>query len=76
MKKSEFFSLFFLFCGLWAGFADFHDAGTGIVGLDYVENDSILPFGADFAVDDSFDVAVFGVAAAVDDSQYAEACDE
>ena len=61
---------------LRAGLADFHDAGTGVVGFNLVKYDTIFPFGTDFAVDDSLDVAVFGVAAAVDDAQNAETCDE
>ena len=58
------------------GLADFHDAGTGVVGFDFVKYDAIFPFGADFAVDDAFDVSVFGVAAAMDDSQNAESCNK
>ena len=61
----KFFSLFFLFCNLRARLADFHDAGTGVVGFNLVENDSIFPFGTDFAVNDALDVAVFRVASSV-----------
>ena len=67
----KFFSLFLLFCNLRARLADFHDAGTGVVGFDLVENDSIFPFRAHFAVDDALDVSVFWVSATVDDAQNA-----
>ena len=70
------FSLFFLFCDLRVRLADFHDAGTGVVGFNLVENDSIFPFGTDFAVDDALDVAVFRVASSVNHAQNAEACNQ
>ena len=57
-------------------FDDFHDAGAGVVGFNFVKYDSIFPFGADFAVDDALDVSVFRVSATVDDAQNAQACDE
>ena len=57
-------------------FADFHDAGACVIGLNLIKNDSIFPFGTDFAVDDALDVSVFGVATAVNDAQNAEACDQ
>ena len=78
MKKNKFLFLGGLsggFCRGGARFSEDHDARTGVVGLDFVQLDTVAPFGTHLAVDNALHVAVAGVPAAVDDPEDLEACD-